>query len=304
MPEYLAPGVYVEETSFRPKTIEGVSTSTAGFVGPTRFGPIKGEPALLTSFSDFERIYGGLDQLEYSGTRRPNYIAHSVRAFFEEGGKRLYVSRVFQANSGDGVATHTLTDGASPGVQTIDLRARHPGKASNVTVTFALRVGQNILSTEDGVKVLRGARDYDVVWVRDVSSPIDSPPGSGMLYWLERVPDDNRQVYRLRRRDPDDSDEDVRIVTVNVTVGAMGRFGETQTWQNLSFHPDHSQALTKVFAEKPTNRATELYVPLVVSTQLKNGVDIAEMLVAQMVTSPPLDPLDPQTPDAARTLSV
>jgi len=33
MPEYLAPGVYIEETSFRPKTIEGVSTSTAGFVG-------------------------------------------------------------------------------------------------------------------------------------------------------------------------------------------------------------------------------------------------------------------------------
>ena len=33
MPEYLAPGVYVEETSFRAKSIEGVATSTAGFVG-------------------------------------------------------------------------------------------------------------------------------------------------------------------------------------------------------------------------------------------------------------------------------
>ena len=28
MAEYLAPGVYVEETSFRARTIEGVSTST------------------------------------------------------------------------------------------------------------------------------------------------------------------------------------------------------------------------------------------------------------------------------------
>jgi phage tail sheath protein FI len=51
MPEYLAPWVYVEETSFRPKAIEGVSTSTAGFVGPTRFGPIDGEPELLTTCS-------------------------------------------------------------------------------------------------------------------------------------------------------------------------------------------------------------------------------------------------------------
>ena len=30
MPEYLAPGVFVEETSFRAKTIEGVSTTTTG----------------------------------------------------------------------------------------------------------------------------------------------------------------------------------------------------------------------------------------------------------------------------------
>jgi phage tail sheath protein FI len=36
MPEYLAPGVYVEETSFRSKSIEGVSTTTAGVVGPSR----------------------------------------------------------------------------------------------------------------------------------------------------------------------------------------------------------------------------------------------------------------------------
>ena len=49
MPEYLAPGVYVEEVSFRSKSIEGVSTTTTGFVGPTRYGPIDDEPELLTS---------------------------------------------------------------------------------------------------------------------------------------------------------------------------------------------------------------------------------------------------------------
>src|SRR5260221_148077 len=38
MPEYLSPGVYIEETSFRARSIEGGSTSTAGFVGPARFG--------------------------------------------------------------------------------------------------------------------------------------------------------------------------------------------------------------------------------------------------------------------------
>ncbi|MFB6247939.1 MAG: phage tail protein, partial [Salinibacter sp.] len=102
MPEYLSPGVYVEETSFRPKTIEGVSTSTAGFVGPARFGPTSGEPPLLTSFADFQRIYGGLEDLDFRDQgRRTNYLAYAVRAFFEEGGQRCYVARVFDPLEGD-----------------------------------------------------------------------------------------------------------------------------------------------------------------------------------------------------------
>jgi hypothetical protein len=38
VPEYLAPGVYVEETSYRSKSIEGVSTITRGFFGTIRRG--------------------------------------------------------------------------------------------------------------------------------------------------------------------------------------------------------------------------------------------------------------------------
>ena len=33
MPEYLSPGVYVEEYDNSPRSIEGVGTSTAGFIG-------------------------------------------------------------------------------------------------------------------------------------------------------------------------------------------------------------------------------------------------------------------------------
>src|SRR4051812_49931543 len=97
MPEYLAPGVYVEETSFRAKSIEGVSTSTTGFVGRTRRGPVFGitdgnTPELLTSFGDFERIYGGFDDIG----GRPNYLAHAVRAYFDNGGPPPVVSPLAQ----------------------------------------------------------------------------------------------------------------------------------------------------------------------------------------------------------------
>ena len=57
MPEYLAPGVFVEETSFRAKSIEGVGTSVAAIVGPTRTGPVRGIPEVVTAFNEFERIY-------------------------------------------------------------------------------------------------------------------------------------------------------------------------------------------------------------------------------------------------------
>ena len=101
MPEYLAPGVYVEETSFRAKSIEGVGTSTTAFAGPTRKGPVAGAenlPEILTSYADFERIYGGYDNLQLAPSTGPtdiNYLAHAVRAYFNEGGSRLYVARVY-----------------------------------------------------------------------------------------------------------------------------------------------------------------------------------------------------------------
>src|SRR5262245_43534885 len=101
MPEYLAPGVYVEEVSFRSKSIEGVSTTTTGFIGPARYGPVDIEPDIITSLGDFERTYGDRLQLKFgTGTSSvvtiDNYLWHGVRAFFEEGGQRLYIVRVFR----------------------------------------------------------------------------------------------------------------------------------------------------------------------------------------------------------------
>jgi phage tail sheath protein FI len=121
VPEYLAPGVFVEEVSFRAKSIEGVSTSTTGFVGPTRRGPAArpdaaghppATPEVLTSFLDFQRIYGGLEDLTFtSGTpaQRCNYLAHAVRAYFANGGARLYVGRVLGAGAAAAQSAEIVT---------------------------------------------------------------------------------------------------------------------------------------------------------------------------------------------------
>jgi hypothetical protein len=129
VPEYLAPGVYVEETSFRAKSIEGVSTSTTGFVGPTRKGPVGGTPEIITSFGDFQRIYGGLDDL----TSGRNYVAHAVRNYFDNGGARLYVSRAFlPAGVADsGLAASALVVSGAAAADQARFVARFPGAAGN-----------------------------------------------------------------------------------------------------------------------------------------------------------------------------
>jgi Bacteriophage tail sheath protein len=114
MPEYLAPGVYVEEKDSGPKAIEGVSTTTSGMVGVTERGP-EGVPTLVIGFADFRRQFGGLlDRRVYTGANW--YLPHAVEGFFTDGGKRLYVVRVLPvAATAAGV---TLFDRGSGGMPT------------------------------------------------------------------------------------------------------------------------------------------------------------------------------------------
>jgi len=184
MPEYLAPGVYVEETSFRSKSIEGVSTTTTGFIGPARYGPLDLEPEIITSLGEFERTYGDRQQLNFSDAAgMDNYLWHAARAFFEEGGKRLYVSRVFRPSAGDDDGRASATLPTSGGAGAVTISARFPGEAGNMRVRFDLLVGQNVLGTdENGDARVAGLFDGDIVWMADTSSPLGSPLGTGQLF--------------------------------------------------------------------------------------------------------------------------
>ncbi|HEY6814618.1 MAG TPA: phage tail sheath subtilisin-like domain-containing protein [Croceibacterium sp.] len=151
MPEYLAPGVFVEETSFRAKSIEGVGTSTAAFVGLTSRGPRAGQPGdpvptLLTSFVEFERIYGGVDDLRISDKPVVNYLAHAARAFFNNGGGRLYVARVLAAGNKPAAGTVNPSAGADKKVK---FAARTSGGAriGGTEANFRVVIGESLLTT-------------------------------------------------------------------------------------------------------------------------------------------------------------
>ena len=173
MPEYLAPGVYVEETSFRAKSIEGVSTSTTAFAGPTRKGPTAGQPVLITSFGDFERIFGGFGNLQFGAAEVPNYIAHGVRNYFDNGGARLFMARVYNPSGGDGIARTSFIGGDADNVNNLRFIARSPGRTGNGTVTVTL--SRSAVTTLALARAPLGTLilDGDEVFVRGAAGFVD-----------------------------------------------------------------------------------------------------------------------------------
>ena len=105
MPTYQAPGVFVEETRFRSRSIEGVGTHTTAFIAPTLAG---GASPLLTSWNDFER---------FQGEAGDGGLAPAVRAFFNEGGQRLYVASTLDAIE----SLEDISIVAAPGVTTREM---------------------------------------------------------------------------------------------------------------------------------------------------------------------------------------
>jgi uncharacterized protein len=297
MPEYLAPGVYVEEVSFRSKSIEGVSTSTAGFIGPTATGPVDGVPELITSTLDYERLYGGIAPLDFEGSLMINFTAQSVRAFFENGGKRLYVSRVFSplSSKDSGKASKSIASVSG----SILVEARYPGESGNGRCDFTIRRGQNVLIRPDMTKPsgwnLSGASKYDMIIALNSKVPVLSPPFSA-LFWCDKYYDEilQRQTFRFYGAGNsatalsfDDMNnlgfDDMRIVTMDISMG-------TQIWQGLSFHPDHPATITKIFAETAdNNRSQTLYLPIVVTPEktLTDPIAIAEVFLDQNYASDP-----------------
>jgi phage tail sheath protein FI len=98
----------VEEVDSGNKSIEGVSTSFAGFVGMTQRGPSTGLPQLVTSYSDFKNLYGSY--FDFGPTfAGHNSLPFAVDGFFTNLGNVLYISRVLAP--GAVKATTTATGG-------------------------------------------------------------------------------------------------------------------------------------------------------------------------------------------------
>lgn len=144
MAEYLAPGVYVEEFDSGSKAMEGVSTSTAGFIGVAQRGPLMGKPSLVTSFAEYQRIFGSYLPSFYGKQR---FLPYSVEQFFNNGGSSAYVMRV--AGKEDVCASYAIVEGDI----NLQLIAANAGDWGNkLQVHIHRNYERNTMILKDGAK--------------------------------------------------------------------------------------------------------------------------------------------------------
>jgi len=268
MPEYLAPGVYVEEVSFRAKSIEGVPTSTTGYAGMTRYGPVPyldgttwgpstNEPRLITSFTEYEHVYGGLGQTgnlklgpdDGSAVDRLDFMAHATRAFFLNGGQRVYISRVFVPRNADTTPDWGIAKLSIPvGTTTATWTARWPGRAGDVYVqaravrTKNVAVNSTIAPQSTWGVQAKSAKKGSIVevYAAGAALPKDTDPlPLGQLYVVD-VDLAGRQTFHQAAA-PVALPADSQILLVNLTVNVIVGTDRIDSYTALATDNDPGQ---------------------------------------------------------------
>jgi phage tail sheath protein FI len=166
-PTLTFPGVYIEEVQSGVRPITGVATSITAFIGRALRGPVD-QAVVITSYGDFERIYGGL--------WLDSNLGYAVQDFYRNGGTTAIIVRVHKTKAND-TASMTLGSGnkalalqaASPGAWGSKLSASIDDDVSDPTDTSLF----NLTVTDGGtgkVEVFRNvsfdpgsAREVDIV---------------------------------------------------------------------------------------------------------------------------------------------
>jgi hypothetical protein len=183
-PQYLSPGVYVEEVDKGSKPIEGVGTAVAAFVGFAEKGPVN-QPTFVANWSQFSNIFGGF--------LRGGYLAHAVYGYFNNGGGSCYVSRLPGAK-GEAAAEEVVTRAelpskAQPTIDTFTVTALEAGAApGELTVEIAKATGEDASEDRFNLVVHKGGK-------QEVFENLSVKKGKALRNVLEVV---NRESQLIR----------------------------------------------------------------------------------------------------------
>ncbi|HEY7479121.1 MAG TPA: phage tail sheath family protein [Gemmatimonadales bacterium] len=211
MPEYLSPGVYIQEVDTGPRPIEGVGTAMAAFVGFAPSGPAN-QPVLITNWSQYVDTFGSTED---GGRRNPHlsgaYLSHAVHGYFLNGGGRCYVARIapgdgrtngkgaasklpaaqIPGRSAKGLASLTATAKTTPSadiqIEVTPPTATGEEPAPEGTFTLKIRMGATEETYENVSLAKRGAKNV-VETVNQASKLVTLLEVPGQASLAERTP--------------------------------------------------------------------------------------------------------------------
>lgn len=169
------PGVYVEVAPGDGRVIRGATTSITAFIGRAERGPVN-EPVLIRSGAEYDRTFGGLWAHSTMG--------HSIRHYFENGGRDAIVVRVHNGAAATtfefpGQAGTLVLKAASPGswANNLELEIDHETTLSGNVAAFKLTVREIVdgkTNAEEVFHDLSTHREDDryVGWVLDQQSAL------------------------------------------------------------------------------------------------------------------------------------
>jgi phage tail sheath protein FI len=299
MPEYLTPGVYVEETTFRSKSIEGVPTSTFGMTGIARYGPVSYTigaspdditvlvtPTLVTSYTEYERAFGDLEEVH----DKRNFLGHAARAFFGNGGRRLYVSRVFNfPRDQDGEIDLACFARLGVGDQqqpVAEWRGRWPGAAgADINVEVNLVRGKNVnVVVSDQTKALKGVQAGSVVelaaLVDGKPPPVtdDAAPNPDNVRVVARRPDNTLGLRGPNGVEDVPADQAAFPLRLFVTV----RMGDrVDAYNDLELDEEHPRSIFTVMrADDPADEFSLVYLTRLPAAQGQPEPSTGQLLAA------------------------
>jgi uncharacterized protein len=184
-PEYLSPGVYVEEVDKGTKPIEGAGTAMAAFVGFTEKGPAN-QPTFIPNWTEFVNTFGGF--------LKGGFLAQSVYGYFQNGGGRCYITRIPGGEAeGEPKAVAAIVSGAQPAIETLSISALEAGAAgADITVEFSKPTGDDVSEDQFNVTVHKGT-------VEEVFEKVTLRKAKGVRNVVETINKESKLVKAVEK---------------------------------------------------------------------------------------------------------
>lgn len=204
------PGVYIQELPSGQRSIAGVSTSVAAFVGRFERGPAD-VPVQVFNVGDLERRFGGL--------RADAETGYAVRQFFLNGGSQAWIVRVAPGGAAASVVMQTVADAADPSLRAVagqlvgEDTAENPGTWGNglrLDVDFAtldperqFNLAVSEIRIEDGREVVVRTEEFRNLSMEEDATDFAIPVvnNASRLVYLDRG-DAEESTWELVRPAP------------------------------------------------------------------------------------------------------